>query len=274
MRTAEISTLFDYLFWLRDRALAAAADDAAGGVRRRPRPSRSARPPRHARPRARRRVELADPLDAARRPAATARRSSSPPTSRPSGRSPTHWRRDEIETRRWLAGLTDDELAADSDVEGQSGRTLWATTSLHVAIHGIGECTRRDPAPRRGPVRPPGRRSLPRLPRRPAHGDRPRRPSSRRPAASSSASSRAARSSCPSCRSPTSRWASSGTGSSPTSTARAPSSMPTTRRSGSPRSPSTSWSRRAWRRRSCRSTAGCATTTATTRRPTTSGGRS
>ena len=63
----------------------------------------------------------------------------SPTTTRRS----TAWQplaRGRIETRKWLAGLTDESLAADDPVENRTGYPQWVYLA-HIATHGIQECT-------------------------------------------------------------------------------------------------------------------------------------
>ena len=51
-----------------------------------------------------------------------------------------HWQDDEAETLEWLAGLTDNDLAAPLSVNGLKGYAL-STYLIHVAMHGIESLT-------------------------------------------------------------------------------------------------------------------------------------
>ena len=131
MRRAEIRALFGYLYWIRDRVLAAAAEagpDAFGSTL--PGTSRDLR------------ATLVHELDVESGWRARLRGGNEidlDPTAYPTiGAIAEHWQRDEAEMRQWLATLTDEALAAPPPREANQAFPLWYYL-VHVVSHGIQE---------------------------------------------------------------------------------------------------------------------------------------
>jgi uncharacterized damage-inducible protein DinB len=138
MRKTELLTLFDYLAWLREQIVAATGELATEEfISPETVTARDLRGTL---------VHLID-VEASWRSRLEA--ATSDPSVHPTELDPlaystadavaTHWRADAAETRRWLAELTDAELAADSPVEDRAGYPLWVYLA-HVVMHGIEEC--------------------------------------------------------------------------------------------------------------------------------------
>jgi uncharacterized damage-inducible protein DinB len=139
MQTIDVRTMFEYLYWLRDRVTAKAA--ALDPVAFRDTPSLNKRDLR---------ATLVHELDVehswrpklqgephdAWGPNAEIRAEEFPTLEQ----LMTRWRFDEAEVRDWLASLSDDDLAAPTTVNGLEGHPL-ETYLLHVVEHGVTEFT-------------------------------------------------------------------------------------------------------------------------------------
>jgi len=128
---SQIQTLFGYLYWLRDRVLAAAAEAGPDAFRAdRPGTSRDFR------------ATLVHELDV--ESSWRARLTGGQDTDLDPADFATldvvaeRWRRDEVEMRQWLASLTDEELAAPPPRETNQSFPLWYHL-MHVVSHGIQE---------------------------------------------------------------------------------------------------------------------------------------
>lgn len=137
MRVADVSIMFDYLYWARDRVLAAAAklpDDAF--LSSQTVTSRDLR------------STLVHELDVEwswrERLHPTPGLDSSDDAELKADDYPSlgvieeHWRRDETEMRAWLATLTDEDLSSPVSVERAGGPPLWVYL-IHVMEHGLTE---------------------------------------------------------------------------------------------------------------------------------------
>ncbi len=135
MRVSEATTLFDYLYWMRDTVLRATAeleDDAFAApdtVTNRDL-----------------RATLVHELDVQWSWRERLRGADwaewGEDAELRGGDYPTvaavaeHWARDELETRAWLAGLTDDDLDAPPVRDEDRGQPLWVFV-MHLVSHGI-----------------------------------------------------------------------------------------------------------------------------------------
>jgi uncharacterized damage-inducible protein DinB len=133
MRQADIDGLFGYLYWLRDRALEEASRLPGDAFRSHDtvayRDLRSTLVHELDVERSWRRRLRGEPREAWDADLA--------PDDYPDAASlATDWRRDEAEARDWLAGLTDDELAAPVIANGLEGFPL-STYLVHVVMHGV-----------------------------------------------------------------------------------------------------------------------------------------
>lgn len=133
MRSTDMSSLFDYLYWLRDSALAKAAQLT---------PSEFLDPATVAYRDLR--STLVHELDVER--SWRLRLQGAPKEvwdvvlevdSYPDAVAiATHWQADEAEALAWLTDLTDEELAAPTTVNGLEGFPL-STYLIHVVMHGV-----------------------------------------------------------------------------------------------------------------------------------------
>jgi uncharacterized damage-inducible protein DinB len=131
MRSTEILALFGYLYWIRDRVLAAAAQLSPDDFRStRSVTSRDLR------------STLVHELDV--ESSWRARLTGGAEVELDPANYPTidplvaHWQRDEAEMRRWLSSLTDAALAAPPPREREQRYPLWYYL-VHVVSHGIQE---------------------------------------------------------------------------------------------------------------------------------------
>ena len=133
MRQPDVVALFDYLYWLRDQAIQQASSLALAEFLA---PETVAYRDL--------RATLAHELDVER--SWRLRLQGEPkelwditlePAEYPDAAAiAEHWGRDEAETRAWLPGLTDDELAAPRTVNGLEGFSL-STYLVHIVMHGV-----------------------------------------------------------------------------------------------------------------------------------------
>ena len=121
VRSAEIRTLFGYLYWIRDRVLIAARDAGLSAELR---------------------VKLVHELDVElgwrSRLTGAQERDLDPADFATLDTLAAHWQRDEVEMRAWLETLTDQALAAPPVLEKDQSFPLWYYL-LHVVSHGIQE---------------------------------------------------------------------------------------------------------------------------------------
>ena len=131
VRSADIQDLFGYLYWIRDRVLAAAAEAGPDAL-----------PSTHPGSSRDLRATLVHELDVEF--GWRARLSGGEEIDLDPADFPTldaiaqHWQRDEAEMRRWLATLTDEALAAPPPREPDQSFPLWYYL-MHVVSHGIQE---------------------------------------------------------------------------------------------------------------------------------------
>jgi uncharacterized damage-inducible protein DinB len=134
MRISDATTLFDYLYWVRDRVLRAAADlDDAGFTSAETVTNRDLRD------------TLVHELDVQwswrERLRGADWEEWGPDAELRGGDYPTvesvaeHWRRDEADMRAWLAGLTDADLD-EPPVRDEDTLPLWFFV-MHLVSHGI-----------------------------------------------------------------------------------------------------------------------------------------
>lgn len=137
MRIGDVRTMFDYLYWARDRVVAAAgklSDDAFLSSE-----SVTSRDLR---------ATLVHELDVEwswrERLYPTPGVESDEAAELQPHDYPTlqalavHWERDEAEMRSWLSNLTDDDLSSPVSVERAGGPPLWVYL-IHVMEHGLTE---------------------------------------------------------------------------------------------------------------------------------------